>query len=216
MSEQSNGSELTLLRAADPIDRESLPAPSDPDARVLFQTITMSPVATSTTRGGSTTRRPLVLVAAGVVALALLGAGAAALLRDSSDNPDNEIAASQPTPGATTGPITPGGSVGSCVEVYDLQTLAQRELAFDGTVTRLAGDKATFTVNQWFRGGDSGEITLAGAAGLTGLTSAGPAATIEPGTRLLVAGDGGFAWACGFTQPYDASVARQWQKALQP
>ena len=104
--------------------------------------------------------------------------------------------------------------MGSCVEVYDLQTLANRELAFDGTIKTLDGDKATFTVNQWYRGGDTGEITLAGAAGLSGLTSGGPAATLEPGTRLLVAGDGGFAWACGFTQPYEAEVARQWEEAF--
>jgi len=104
--------------------------------------------------------------------------------------------------------------MGSCLEVYDLQTLANRELAFDGTLVSLDGDEATFTVNEWYRGGDSGEITLAGAAGLSGLTSVGPAATLEPGTRLLVAGDGGFAWACGFTQPYDPKVARQWEEVF--
>jgi hypothetical protein len=30
----------------------------------------------------------------------------------------------------------------------------------------------------------------------------------------LVAGDGSFAWSCGFTQPYDASVAADWKAAL--
>ena len=214
MPERPDVDELTLLRAADPIDGGSLPAPSHPAARVLFETITTSPEATSTTRDRKPAPRPLVLAAAGLIALGLIGAGAVTLLRDTTDNRDTEIAASQPTPGTTTGPITPGGSIGSCVEVYDLQTLANRELAFDGTVKELDGDTATFTVNQWYRGGDTGEITLAGAAGLSGLTSGGPAATLEPGTRLLVAGDGGFAWACGFTQPYNASVARQWQQTF--
>lgn len=27
-------------------------------------------------------------------------------------------------------------------------------------------------------------------------------------------GDGGFAWSCGFTQPYDADTADQWREAL--
>jgi len=34
------------------------------------------------------------------------------------------------------------------------------------------------------------------------------------GTRQLVAGDGGFAWGCGFTQPYDADLADQWNEEL--
>lgn len=28
------------------------------------------------------------------------------------------------------------------------------------------------------------------------------------------AGDGGFAWACGFTQPYDEAVAAQWKEVF--
>ena len=34
------------------------------------------------------------------------------------------------------------------------------------------------------------------------------------GHRYLVAGDDHFAWACGFTQAYDAAVAAQWSAAL--
>jgi len=47
-----------------------------------------------------------------------------------------------------------------------------------------------------------------------GMTSAGPGAALAPGTRLLVAGDGGFAWSCGFTQPYDRDVATAWAAAF--
>ena len=214
MPEQPEGHELVLLRAADPVDRSSLPTPSDPAARALFVRLTTTPDSASSAHVGSRVRRPRVLIMAGVVTLALIGASATTVLRRTTDEPGGEIAASQPTPGATAGPITPGGSAGSCVEVYDLQTLANRQLAFDGTVKGLDGDDATFTVNHWYRGGDSEETTLAGAAGLTGLTSGGPAATVEPGTRLLVAGDSGFIWACGFTQPYNAKVARQWEEAF--
>ena len=80
---------------------------------------------------------------------------------------------------------------------------------------QIEGDKVTFTVNQWYSGNDQpAEVKLAGADTLNGLTSAGPAATLEPGTRLLVAGDGGFAWSCGFTQSYDADIAAEWAEAL--
>jgi hypothetical protein len=38
--------------------------------------------------------------------------------------------------------------------------------------------------------------------------------SLAPGTRLLVSGDGGFAWSCGFTQPYDDATASQWRETL--
>ena len=37
---------------------------------------------------------------------------------------------------------------------------------------------------------------------------------LRPGARLLVAGDGGFAWGCGFTQTYSPDVASGWRSAL--
>lgn len=212
MPERTAGDELTQLHAADPVARASLPSVDEPDARALFEVITKS-YQTGDGREAEQARRPLVLVAAGVAALVLAGGIGLSIVRE-PEKPAEGIA-SAPTPDSTTGAITPGGpAVGSCVEVYDLQTLANREMAFDGTVERVDGDRVTFAVNEWYRGGDSTEITLGGAGGLGGLTSAGPGTALEPGTRLLVAGDGGFAWSCGFTQAYDPALAAQWQDAM--
>lgn len=214
MPERPDTDEVTRLRAADPVHGMSMPEPSDANGRALFQRITSSNGATNGDGRQTPAGHRVLLVAAGIAVLALLGGGVVSLLR--TDRTDVDIAGIQPTPTpmattATAGPITPGGAVGSCVEVYDKQTLANRELAFDGTLKRVNGDRATFSVNEWYRGGDSDEVTLAGAATFSGITSAGPAVMLEPGTRLLVAGDGQFVWSCGFTQPYNASVARQWQ-----
>jgi hypothetical protein len=44
-------------------------------------------------------------------------------------------------------------------------------------------------------------------------TSVGDSTSLEAGTRLLVSGDDGYAWSCGFTQDYDESVADQWRDA---
>ena len=204
--------ELQRLHAADPVELASLPSTTGREARALFERITMTETDTPT----ATIRRRTVALAAAVAVVVALVGGAIAL----SDSDDGKAPADGATPSTTpedTGaPITPGGiSTGSCVELYDLQTLANREVAFDGTVQQVQGDQVTFTVNQWYRGDNqSTEVTLAGAEALNGLTSAGPAATLEPGTRLLVAGDGGFAWSCGFTQPYDPDVAAQWAQAL--
>ncbi len=155
-------------------------------------------------------------------AIAVIGGvgGAIALTRDDGNTArDSEIATEPTSPPATGdavtsgGPITPGGSA-SCVELYTLETLAQRDVAFDGTVESVDGDSVSFTVNQWYRGGQDARTTRRGASGLGGITSAGPSVSLEPGSRLLVAGDDDFAWACGFTQPYDPAIARQWEDSL--
>lgn len=203
--------ELTRLRSADPIEPTSLPSATDPAAVALFERIVMNDPTSTTT--SITRRRPLMLAVAAVALLVLVGA--ALVVRGGSDGDVEEVATATTTSEPGGPPLTPGGaSSGSCVEFYDLQTLKNREVAFDGTVASRAGDQITFTVNRWFRGGDGDEITLSGGETLGGVTSAGPGAPIETGTRLLVAGDGGFAWACGFTQPFDAAVAEQWASAL--
>lgn len=199
--------ELDLLRVADPLDPATLPSATDPAARALFERIVMTDPSRSTS-----TPWPLRLAVAAAV-LVLLVAGAVALLGGADDDPSDVATGS--TAGTSGEPISPGGLSGaSCVEVYDLQTLARRELAFDGTVVSTDGDQVTFTVQRWFRGGDGAEVTLGGAAALGGTTSAGAEVGLAPGTRLLVAGDGGFAWSCGFTQPYDPAVAQQWADAF--
>lgn len=115
-------------------------------------------------------------------------------------------------PSVVPGSADPG--MASCVEQYSLDALANRDWAFDGTVTSTSGDEVTFTVLGTFLGTHSGTVTLS-APGLTGttITSAG-GPTLAVGMRYLVAGDDTFVWGCGFTQPYDSSVAAQWADKL--
>lgn len=107
----------------------------------------------------------------------------------------------------------PGPNVGSCVETYSAETLANRDFAFAGTVTAVDGDSVTFAVTEAFLGDLADSITLQ-AAGMTGrpiTSSAGPSLT--EGQRYLVAGDDQFVWSCGFTQPYNEAVAAEWAEA---
>lgn len=132
------------------------------------------------------------LAAAVVLAVGLLQAGGAGTF---------------PTP-------TAGPQIGLCVEAYSLDALRNRTLAFDGTVLALDGDTATFEVGEAFKGVAVAEVALT-ATGMTGgAISPGGAISLVPGARYLVAGDGSFAWGCGFTQPYDPSIAAQWAEAL--
>lgn len=211
---------LTRLRAADPAADLPDLDPASPEARALEEEIRMS--ATATTRPatapvGPRWRRPRWLAAAAVLVAVIAVAAGLAIGADGDDEPREAVAPSTTAPGATDPGITPGGGLSAmCVEIYSLDTLAAREVAFAGTVTAVAGDQVTFAVDEWYRGPGGDEITLGGAeafgAGLTSVSDG--AVSLEPGTRLLVAGDGGFAWSCGFTQPYDAAVAAQWAEVL--
>lgn len=196
------------LVAADPA--RHLGSPPDPqadadEAQALFERIIMDTITTSR-------RRPMAIAAA-VAAAAVAVIGTVAAVND-SDRPSitttTLVAAPDPE-----GPISPGG-MASCVEMYDLTSLERREMAFDGTVAAVDGDEITFDVGTWYRGGDGPTATLRGAQVLGGMTSAGAATSLEPGTRLLVAGDGGFAWSCGFTQPYDSTIAADWAETFAP
>jgi len=206
---------LSRLRDADPVAAGSLPSAHDPDARALLERITMNEPTEAAPRRP---RRRLLVATAAAVLLLVLGLTYAAQRED--DDGTRRPAATGPSVSIGDGdgqdqePITPGGSLASCVETYDLTTLENRSVAFDGSVTSVDGDEIGFRVNRWYRGGSGEEITLRGASTLGGVTTGGPPLSLDPGERLLVAGDGGFAWSCGFTQPFDVAVARQWEQAL--
>lgn len=217
--------ELERLRAADP-------APSDvideiatgARARALRTELTMQtenptphpthPTPTPTWRRTALAGLALAVVALGGVAVALQLAG-------DGDVPSDDVAGPVATPDDGTAPGTgeqpdvmpPGGGMAMCVATYSAETLAEREVAFAGTVTAMAGDDITFAVEEVFRG-DLGEtVTLGGAEFIGGVNPDNPT-PVAVGDRLLVAGDGGFAWGCGFTQPYDEDVAATWRAAF--
>lgn len=137
-------------------------------------------------------------------------------------------------PSAGHGPL-PADTSASCVEPYDLTTLKRRAFAFDGTVSRtvpvqltakgggppLRGYLAvTFTVHEWFRGGDPTTVTV----DMLGPTASSVQETSYGiGTRLLVSGEprwGGsplqapVAWGCGFTRHYDQPTAASWHQTF--
>lgn len=196
--------DLERLRRANPVPPDEVASLSrSARARATFLEITME--TTTPTRP-----RSLVPVVAGVAVALVAGVALTVGLLSSSEP--------APTPPVATGdpdaspPVSPGlGAM--CVEVYSLDTLPNREFAFAGTVTAIAGDDVTFDVEEAFRGDPGGEVTLGGAEFLASINPDNPS-PITVGDRVLVAGDGGFAWGCGFTQPYDDDVAAEWRSTL--
>ena len=217
-----SGDGLERLEGANPVSDPRFAFPPDhPAAQALLKEIVVpdtltrpsaDPVAPS---ARSRWRRSLVPGAAAAAIAILL----AVVVATSSDGDRPETAADPPPaetatdpPPAERGPISLGSA--SCVELYSLETLGHRELAFDGVVDSVDGDQVTFRINEWYRGGPGETVTLSGASTMSGLTSAGSTVELQPGRRLLVAGDGAFAWSCGFTQPYDPAVAETWRASL--
>ncbi len=123
-----------------------------------------------------------------------------------------------------TGPLPEDGAT-DCVETYSLETLPNREFAFDGVVRDVgpsvshrggSGDLGlpgvTFEVREWFTGGDSATVTVDMPLGTTD--------AYDGGTRLLVSGeprwgggplDAPIAQGCGFTRYHDERTASAWR-----
>jgi hypothetical protein len=195
MSESEQRDPLDELRRADPA--HTSPAPSESKAR------TWARIQEATMHDDRSTSRRRLAWAGGVAIAAVAGIAALAFVL----NPGT------PAPGPSD---DPGTGIGSCVETYSLESLANRDFALDGTVTAIDGDRVIFSVNEVFSGdASSGESITLSAPGMLGtsITSAG-GPTLTVGERYLVAGDAEFVWACGFTQPYDESVAAEWREAI--
>jgi hypothetical protein len=194
MSENDRQDPLDQLRRADPAHLS--PAPSESKARIWAR------IQEATMDDTRSVSRRRIAWAGGLAAAAVAGIAALALIL----NP----ATSAPGPSAD-----PGTGIGSCVETYSPETLANRDFAFDGTVAAIDGDSVTFSVNEAFAGettaGSSITLSAPGMSG-TSITSAG-GPTLTEGERYLVAGDADFVWACGFTQPYDQTIAAEWAEA---
>lgn len=195
-----DGDPIEALRNADPLAH--LDVPNDTTgahARALFQEVTtmdtMERETTVTTR--TPARRSLALATSAVVVVVAVVAGIA-VFGGSDAAPDEFIAGGEPIAAAAM-----------CAEFYDLEKLAARDVAFDGTVASADGDEVTFTVNNWFTGGSEASVTLTAMGIAPGtITSAGSA--LEVGERYLVSGSGGNVWSCGFTMTYDTGIADDW------
>ena len=194
---------LDELRRADPATDDLASAASLARIRARIEESAMHPPINAS-RGS----RPRLRWGIGLAAVLLVAAGTALAIGGRGP-------ASGGGPDASSGP---GGGNGigaaSCVETYNPAMLKKRSIAFDGTVTAVNGDEVVFAIGKAFRGVAGGQLTLT-ATGMTGaaVTSIG-GPTFVVGGRYLVAGEDHFAWACGFSQVWDATHAAEWAAAF--
>jgi hypothetical protein len=118
-------------------------------------------------------------------------------------------------PPPQTGNGDGGGGLGICI-AFSMEELQARDFAFDGTVTAVNGNQATFAVNDGFWGVEDGtSVTL--TAGIGMLEESGVALDGGPllviGDRYLISGDDSFAWTCGYSVVFDEATAAEWASA---
>jgi hypothetical protein len=232
---------IETLRRADPASSRRLPPGSEVRLRARVMEETMATNEAAAGRGGRTQRgiwQGLAAAGAAAVVLAVV-VGSGLIGRNgtvpgTSTGPSNGPAASavaaasatsRPTAAPSTAPsqspVAPppsgqiGGGMGMCVAMYDLETLQDREWAFDGTVTAIDGNQVTFAVTQWFRAsGAETETTTVTADGMTSESGLLGGPGLEVGGRYLVTGEDTFAWSCGFTQYWTEATAADWDRVL--
>ena len=133
-------------------------------------------------------RRTWTIAVAAVAALVLAVAGGMAL----TGGDEAPVAAGPPLE------LTAGGEdiMASCIAFSPEALDDVAELAFAGTVTAVDGDTVTLTVDEWYRGGDAGEVVLNAPQGMEALIGGIPFAV---GDAYLISAQGGSVNYCGFS-----------------
>ena len=145
--------------------------------------------------------RWLVGVAAAVVLVVAVG-GAIALTGDGEDpvasGPPLELNAAGEDPMAM------------CI-MFSVEELAKMEVAFEGTVTSVEGETVTLDVDEWFKGGDAGQVILNAPADMEALIAGFP---FEVGTQYLITAYDGNVNYCGFSGPSTPEFRTAFEQAF--
>jgi len=97
-----------------------------------------------------------------------------------------------------------------CIQ-FSVEELARAPLAFEGTVTSVEGETVTLDVDQWFKGGDAGQVEINAPAGMEALIGGIP---FEVGGQYLVTAYDGNVNYCGFTGPSTPELRSAFEEAF--
>jgi hypothetical protein len=195
------------LRAADPAT--SLPQ-ADPDrvARLL-EDVMSTELTTENRATGTRGRGPLTWLVAAAAVLIIAGVGVFAIV--GRDDPAAPPTASDDRTVTELSAPSPAAYSARCM-VPTAETLAQQDVAFDGTVTTLADGMVTLTVGHWYAGDPTDLVRVqAPPAELQALVGA---VEFEQGGRYLVSATNGQVSVCGLSAPYSGDLAGLYEQAF--
>jgi hypothetical protein len=95
--------------------------------------------------------------------------------------------------------------------MFSVEELARAPLAFEGTVTAVEGDSVTLTVDEWFKGGDAGQVVLNAPQGMEALIAGFP---FEVGAPYLITAYDGNVNYCGFSGPSTPEFRAAFEQAF--
>ena len=200
MSEEMRGRLAKLDPMHSGVPTES---PTTESARELLEKAMSAPVEERATPPYSE-RRVWMISAAAIAALVLAVAGGIAF-SGGGDSP--------PLAEAPPIELVAGGEdlMASCIMFSPEELEHVAELAFEGTVTTVDGDRVTLTVDHWFRGGDASAVTLAAPQGMEALIGGIP---FEVGEQYLITAQGGSVNYCGFSGPATPEYRAAFEQAF--
>ena len=107
--------------------------------------------------------------------------------------------------------LTAGGEdfTAMCI-MFSVEELARMEVAFEGTVTSVEGETVTLEVDEWFKGGDAGQVVLHAPAGMEALIAGFP---FEVGSQYLITAFDGNVNYCGFSGPSTPEFRAAYEQA---
>ena len=162
-------------------------------------------------RTGTRDRSPLTWTVAGVVLLLIVGAVAFGLLNrgtDEADAPADETIGADPRSVTELVAAPPSQR---CM-VPDADALRAQEVAFDGTVSTVAGGEATLEPSRFFAGDPTDLVVVKAPDGeLQALLAA---VDFREGERYLVAATGGSVAVCGLSGHYSQDLAALYAEAF--
>jgi hypothetical protein len=95
--------------------------------------------------------------------------------------------------------------------MFSVEELARAPIAFEGTVTSVEGETITLTVDEWFKGGDAGQVVLHAPAGMEALIAGIP---FETGSQYLITAYDGNVNYCGFSGPSTPEFRAAFEQAF--
>ncbi len=174
----------------------------DPVSRDLLEEIMSTPVTEQPETGPEQKSNRWLIGIAAAAALVLAVGGVIALTGDDAD----PIAAGPPLELNAAGE----DPMAMCI-VFSVEELAKAPLAFEGTATSVEGDTVTLTVDQWFKGGDAGQVILNAPQGMEALIAGIP---FEVGGQYLITAYDGNVNYCGFSGPSTPELRAAYEQAF--
>jgi hypothetical protein len=195
------------MHASDPA--ASLPPAAPHEVARLLEDVMATELTTESRQTGTRNRGPLTWLVAAAAVLVIAGVGFFGVRALTGD--DATPTAGDPAPSATQLEVSAPAGSAKCM-VPNAETLASVDVAFDGTVTAIDGDRVTLAPSKWYAGGPTDVVEVTAPSDRP--TDAGLGFEFSAGERYLVSARAGQVSVCGFSAPYSDDLAAIYAEAF--